>query len=61
MFSRIKILVNRDISIIRFYGYIGNIGKISADIFTQILVRLKLYIKILKIKITLIKNINSIE
>ena len=34
--SRIKISVNTDISVIGFYGNIGNIGKISVDIFTQI-------------------------
>ena len=33
---RIKISVNTDISVIGFYGNIGNIGKISADIFTKI-------------------------
>ena len=33
---RIKISVNTDISVIRFYGNIGNIGKISVDIFTKI-------------------------
>ena len=55
--SRIKILVNTDISVIGFYGYIG---KISTDIFTKILVRLKLYIKILKIKNTFNKNIGLI-
>ena len=35
----IKILVNTDISVIEFYGNIGNIeniGKISVDIFTKI-------------------------
>ena len=37
--SRIKISVNTDISVIVFYGNIeniGNIGKISVDIFTKI-------------------------
>ena len=33
---RIKISVNTDISVIGFYGNIGNIGKISVDIFTHI-------------------------
>ena len=33
---RIKISVNTDISVIGFYGNIGNIGKISVDICTQI-------------------------
>ena len=33
---RIKISVNTDISVIGFYGNIGNIGKISVDIFTKI-------------------------
>ena len=36
--ARIKISVNTDISVIGFYGNIGNIGKISVDIFTKILV-----------------------
>ena len=31
-----KISENTDISVIRFYGYIGNIGKISMDILTKI-------------------------
>ena len=35
-YSRIKISVNMDISVIGFYGNIGNIGKISIDIFTKI-------------------------
>ena len=35
------ISVNTNILILRFYGYIGNIEKISMDIFTQILVRQK--------------------
>ena len=35
---RIKISVNTDISVIRFYENIGNIGKISVDIFIKILV-----------------------
>ena len=34
--TRIKISVNTDISVIGFYGNIGNIGKISVDIFTKI-------------------------
>ena len=34
--SRIKISVNTDISVIGFYGNIGNIGKISVDIFIKI-------------------------
>ena len=38
-----EILVNIDISILRFYGYIRNIGEISIDIFTQISVRRKLF------------------
>ena len=38
----IEILVNIDVSILGFYRYIGNVGKISVDIFTQILVRQKL-------------------
>ena len=36
LYSRIKISVNTDISVIGFYGNIGNIGKISVDIFTKI-------------------------
>ena len=32
---RIKISINTDISVIGFYGNIGNIGKISVDIFTK--------------------------
>ena len=39
---RIEISVNTDISVLEFYGYIGNIGKISVDIFHQISVRQKL-------------------
>ena len=35
-YARIKISVNTDISVIGFYGNIGNIGKISVDIFTHI-------------------------
>ena len=38
----IEISVNIDVSILGFYRYIGNIGEISVDIFTQILVRQKL-------------------
>ena len=38
----IEISVNTDISVLRFYGYIGNIGEISVDIFHQISVRQKL-------------------
>ena len=34
--ARIKISVNTDIAVIGFYGNIGNIGKISVDIFTKI-------------------------
>ena len=34
--SRIKISVNTDISVIRFYKNIENIRKISVDIFTKI-------------------------
>ena len=32
--SRIKISILTDISVLRFYGYIGYIGDISMDIFT---------------------------
>ena len=35
-YTRIKISVNTDISVIEFYGNIGNISKISVDIFTKI-------------------------
>ena len=38
-----EILVNTDISILGFYEYIGNIGKISVDILTKILVKQKLF------------------
>ena len=38
-----EILVNTDISALEFYGYIGNIGEISMDILTKILVRGKLF------------------
>ena len=34
---RIEISVFTDILVLRFYGYIGNIGEISVDIFSQIL------------------------
>ena len=36
LLSRIKISVNTDISVIGFYRNIGNIGKISVDIFIKI-------------------------
>ena len=45
--ARIKISVNTDISVIGFYGNIiniGNIGKISVDIFTKISAQLKFFI-----------------
>ena len=42
LLPRIEILVNTDISVLGFYGYIGNIGEISVDIFHQISVRQKL-------------------
>ena len=38
-----KILVITNISVLRFYGYIRNIEKISVDIFSQILVERKLF------------------
>ena len=44
---RIKISVNTDISVIGFYGNIGNIGKISVDIFTKISVIKIFYILII--------------
>ena len=44
---RIKISVNMDISVIGFYGNIGNIGKISVDIFTKISVIKIFYILII--------------
>ena len=37
MAARIEISVFTDISVLRFYGYIENIGEISVDIFSQIL------------------------
>ena len=40
--SRIKISVITDISILGFYRYIGNIGKISMDILTKISIKRKL-------------------
>ena len=44
LYSRIKISVNTDISVIGFYRNIGNIGKISVDIFTKIsVIKLFLY------------------
>ena len=45
--TRIKISVNTDISVIGFYGNIGNIGKISVDIFTKISVINVFYILII--------------
>ena len=45
--TRIKISVNTDISVIEFYGNIGNIGKISVDIFTKISVIKIFYILII--------------
>ena len=39
---RIEISINMDISVLGFYGYIGNIEEISMDIFHQISVRQKL-------------------
>ena len=36
LLSRIKISVNTDISVIGFYENIGNISKISVDIFIKI-------------------------
>ena len=38
-----EILVNMNISILGFYGYIENIGKISVDILAKILVKQKLF------------------
>ena len=40
---RIEISVFMDISVLRFYGYIGNIGEISVDIFSQISIESKLF------------------
>ena len=45
--AMIKISVNTDISVIGFYGNIGNIGKISVDIFTKISVIKIFYILII--------------
>ena len=47
LYVRIKISINTDISVIEFYGNIGNIGKISVDIFTKILVIKIFYILII--------------
>ena len=47
IYARIKISVNTDISVIGFYGNIGNIGKISVDIFTKISVIKFFYILII--------------
>ena len=44
LLTRIKIPVNTDISVIRFYG---NMGKISVDIFTKISVIKIFYILII--------------
>ena len=40
--ARKKILVITNISVLGFYGYIENIGKISMDILTKISVKRKL-------------------
>ena len=40
---RIEISINMDLLVLGFYGYIGNIGEISMDIFHQISVRQKLF------------------
>ena len=37
--ARIEISVFTDISVLRFYGYSGNIGEISVDIFSQISIK----------------------
>ena len=42
LISRIEISVNTNISVLGFYGYMGNIEEISVDIFHQISVRQKL-------------------
>ena len=34
IFLRLKISIMTDISVLQFYGYIGNIGEISVDIFS---------------------------
>ena len=36
---KFKISVNADISLLGFYGYIGNIEEISVDILTKIFVK----------------------
>ena len=46
---RIRISANTNISVIEFYGNIGNIGKISVDIFTKILVIKIFHILIIQI------------
>ena len=40
-FTRIKISVNMIILVFVFYGYIRNIGEISVDILTKILMKRK--------------------
>ena len=47
LYPRIKISINTDISVIGFYGNIGNIGKILVDIFTKISVIKIFYILII--------------
>ena len=37
-----EISINTDVSVLRFYRYIGNIGKISMDILTKISMEWKL-------------------
>ena len=43
LYPRIEISVFTDISGLRFHGYIGNIGEISVDIFSQISIESKLF------------------
>ena len=40
---RFEISVNTDISILGFYEYIKNIGKISMDVLTKMLIKRKLF------------------
>ena len=55
LYARIKILVNTDISILEFYGYIRSIGIISVDIFTKISVKQKLTKKYFEIHVNTLK------
>ena len=41
--ARFEISINTNISVFRFYGYIGNIREISVDILTKLSIRRKLF------------------